>query len=56
MFRTVKYMNHVHGTLFEKIPVEISSAKMLEFLGEELNSSDAIDILLKYRQLEKKRV
>jgi len=53
MFRIVKYLNHVHSGIYNKIPV-IDAARMLLYnKGISEASYDAASLLLIYRKLEK---
>jgi len=53
MFKVVKYLNHTHSELFRKKPVDIAASELLKLRGMNLDSTDAIDLLLYYRKLEK---
>ena len=53
MFKIVKYLNFVHTDFFEKKPVDISAAELLETRGIVFESKEPIDLLLYYRKLEK---
>jgi hypothetical protein len=53
MFRIVKYMNHVHQNIFEKIPVAEAA---LYFLNEKriiIDNADPVNLLLIFRNIEK---
>ncbi|HBC79259.1 MAG TPA: family 2 glycosyl transferase [Bacteroidales bacterium] len=52
MFKIVKYLNSVHGTLFEKRPVNESASELLEAIGKDFKSDDPVLLLLFYRSLE----
>jgi hypothetical protein len=54
MFRIVKYLNWVHQEIFEKKPVNISSSELLESNGIIFRSKDPLNLLLYFRQMEKK--
>ncbi len=56
MFRTVKYLNWVHMALFEKKPVDVSASELLENAGYVFKLKEPLDLLLYYRELEKKLV
>lgn len=53
MFKIVKYLNFVHLNYFEKKPVEISASELLAKIQTGFKSSDAVNLLLQYRSLEK---
>ncbi len=55
MFRIVKYLNYTHLNYFEKTPVELSAAELLQMKGINFKSKDPVDLLLQYRLLEKKQ-
>lgn len=55
MFRIVKYLNFVHKDFFEKQPVEMAAAELLETRGKVMESNEPIDMLLYYRSLEKNK-
>lgn len=52
MFRIVKYLNFVHTGFFEKKPVELCAAELLEITGVYFESKEPDDLLLYYRKLE----
>ncbi|HPT22067.1 MAG TPA: glycosyltransferase family 2 protein [Bacteroidales bacterium] len=54
MFRIVKYLNTVHNGIFEKKPVDVSAYELLENSGIITGSKDPHDLLLCYREMEKK--
>jgi hypothetical protein len=54
MFRIVKYLNFIHMEFFEKKPVEVSASELLTIRGDLIESEDALNLLLFYRQMEKK--
>jgi hypothetical protein len=53
MFRTVKYLNHVHSGVFDKKPVLYSASELLQEKGVCLQSDDPAVILNYYRFLER---
>ncbi|MDP4223663.1 MAG: glycosyltransferase family 2 protein, partial [Bacteroidota bacterium] len=53
MFRIVKYMNFVHSSLFDKIPVSDSAYDLLRIMKMEFSSKDPAELLTFYRKLEK---
>ncbi len=53
MFRIVKYLNHVHNGLFEKIPVEVSASELLTITGVSAHSNEVFCLAELYRSLEK---
>jgi hypothetical protein len=53
MFRIVKYLNFVHSDLFEKKPVNMAAAELLDVRGMTFESNEPLDLLLYYRSLEK---
>ena len=55
MFKIVKYLNFIHTDFFEKKPVDISAADLLEARGLIFNSKDPGELLQYYRSLEKNR-
>nr|MCU0409240.1 hypothetical protein [Bacteroidales bacterium] len=54
MFQVVKYMNHVHRSLFRTEPVEKCSSDLLLELGISTGTSGAGKLLAKYRELDRK--
>jgi hypothetical protein len=53
MFRIVKYLNYVHGKIFEKKPVEVAASGLLKIKGIIFESEEPLDLLLYYRRMEK---
>lgn len=53
MFKIVKYLNFVHVGIFEKKPVDVAALELLEEAGTGFNSKDPLDLLLKFRKMEK---
>jgi hypothetical protein len=53
MFMIMKYLNHAHESIFKKVPVTAEAAKMLNFSGFEVNSSETREILEIYRKIER---
>jgi hypothetical protein len=53
MFKVVKYLNHVHQLLFNKVPVDLAAAELLKYIGLEYYSENPYELLLCYRLLEK---
>jgi hypothetical protein len=53
MFRIVKYLNHVHMEIFEKIPVHIASSELLSELDISLQSPDDVTLLHYFRSMER---
>ena len=53
MFRIVKYLNNVHQSIYIKKSVTISAAELLEAEGLDFSSTEPLDLLLYYRNLEK---
>lgn len=53
MFRIVKYLNYVHHGVFKKQPVAVSARELLRESGIVIDSDEAVDLLLFYRQMEK---
>ncbi|MBN1108743.1 MAG: hypothetical protein JXR66_11925 [Bacteroidales bacterium] len=54
MFRMVKYLNHVHRSMFAKVPVMEAAAELLLMTGNKPTQTDAVSLLHEYRSLEKK--
>jgi hypothetical protein len=52
MFRIVKYLNHVHSGIFEKVPVQVASCKLLAEKGIRMDSDDPGSLLEYFRSLE----
>jgi hypothetical protein len=55
MFRTVKYLNHVHSAIFDKIPVPDAAMALLAERGIHLQSVNPADLLYYYRYLERSK-
>ncbi len=53
MFRIVKYLNFIHKNFFEKRPVNVAAAELLDVLGMTFESNEPLDLLLFYRSLER---
>ncbi len=53
MFRIVKYMNHVHMSIYSKVPVQDSAYDMLVLSGLKDIPKDPCKLLMYYRSLEK---
>lgn len=53
MFRVVKYLNHVHNELFEKVSTEEAAARLLAVLGSDSSAGNAKDLAVIYRRIEK---
>jgi hypothetical protein len=53
MFKVVKYLNYVHNSTFEKIPVDIAAYELLKYMGRNFDRKKPDDLLLYYRELEK---
>jgi hypothetical protein len=53
MFKVVKYLNYVHNSTFEKIPVDIAAYELLKYIGREIGHKKPGDLLFYYRELEK---
>lgn len=53
MFRVVKYLNHVHNNLYEKIPAEKAASQLLEMTGIENIPQSATGLLNYFREKEK---
>ena len=53
MFRIVKYLNYSHLNIYRKIPVLEATAQLLKLAGKDGFPSDAHDLLLFLRQIEK---
>jgi hypothetical protein len=53
MFRIVKYLNHVHPLIFEKMPVQTASCELLRERGISIESDDPVYLLEYYRFLER---
>ena len=53
MFRIVRYLNYVHGSMLEKKPVTDSATDLLRTLGHSICHTTASDLLTYMRQLEK---
>lgn len=51
-FRIVKYLNHVHGTLYAKMPVAVAASRLLTMSGIEEPPHDVNDLLEYYRMLD----
>ena len=54
MFRVVKFMNGIHGTIYTKIPVAEAAKEILEMTGVSNVPSEAPELLRYLRQSEKK--
>jgi len=52
MFKIVKYLNSVHGTLFEKMSVDQCASELLKIIGKDFKSADLVTLLEFYRLLE----
>jgi hypothetical protein len=54
MFKIVKYLNHVHNSFYEKVPVEKAALELIESSAHNsLQSTDPLNLLTYYRNLEK---
>ncbi len=53
MFRIVKYLNHVHSVIYDKLPVTDSASDLLSTIGITVSSDEAASLLISYRKLEK---
>lgn len=53
MFRIVKYLNAVHISMFEKMPVGESVSELLTETGKHPGSDDALDLLYHLRKMER---
>jgi hypothetical protein len=53
MFRIVKYLNHVHSGIFEKIPVHIAASELLHMKDIAIKSDNPERMLQYYRSLER---
>jgi hypothetical protein len=53
MFMIIKYLNHVHATLFRKKPVTGEAVKLLSMAGQSQIPGDTMEILETYRKLER---
>ncbi|MBK7709587.1 MAG: hypothetical protein IPJ37_00380 [Bacteroidales bacterium] len=53
MFRIVKYLNHAHSVIFEKVPVQIASCDLLSELGIRLSPDESGSLLEYFRSLER---
>lgn len=53
MFRIVKYLNHVHSGIYNKLKVTAAAAGLLSEIGITAASDDAASLLIIYRNLEK---
>jgi hypothetical protein len=53
MFRIVKYLNHVHSGIFDKIPVLVAASELLNERGIPFQSGDPAGLLHCYRSLER---
>ena len=53
MFRIVKYLNAVHISMFEKMPVGESVSELLAETGLHPGSDDALDLLYYLRKMER---
>ena len=54
MFRIVKYLNHTHEGIFEKVPVEVAASELLHITGKQVLPGNTLDLLVYYRELEKR--
>jgi hypothetical protein len=54
MFRVVKYLNHVHTAIYEKISVTVAASKLLNENGMVQTMQDPVRLLSLYRSMEKK--
>ena len=54
MFRVVKYLNYTHEKYYRKKYVEDSASELLRDHGIGPCGTGALDLLLFYRELEKK--
>jgi len=52
MFRMIKFLNSSHRNYYEKIPVGLASAGLLEMMNQEIAGNE-MDLLLHFRALEK---
>jgi hypothetical protein len=55
MFRIVKYLNHVHSGIYNKVSVTEAASSLLLEIGVKSDSNDAKDLLIRYRELERTR-
>jgi hypothetical protein len=53
MFKIVKYLNFIHSDLFEKKPVEVSAADLLNKIGKYPGITDPLSLLMYYRKMER---
>lgn len=53
MFRIMKYLNYVHQGYFEKMAVEVSASELLKAKRIITESKAPVDLLLKFRSMEK---
>jgi len=53
MFRVVKFLNFAHRDYLEKKPVTSEAPKLLKATGVSFDSIDPVELLLRYRSLEK---
>ncbi|MBI5009294.1 MAG: glycosyltransferase family 2 protein [Bacteroidia bacterium] len=53
MFMIVRYLNTVHMHLFSKLPAHEAAAGLLQKLGKKCSSSNPLDLLLIYREMER---
>jgi hypothetical protein len=52
MFKIVKYLNSVHVSLMEKMPVNECAAELLIAIGKDFKSKDTAELLGYFRSLE----
>ena len=53
MFRIVKYLNHVHSGIFEKMDVLSAAKELVQEIGGTFRSDDPADMLNFFRLLER---
>lgn len=53
MFRIVKYLNAVHISMFERVPVQTGVSELLTVTGKHPGTSDALDLLYYLRKIER---
>lgn len=52
-FRIVKFLNHVHAGIYNKVPVSEAACDLLNATGVIFSSAEPRDLLLHYRMLDK---
>ncbi|NLA48256.1 MAG: hypothetical protein GX876_02205 [Bacteroidales bacterium] len=53
MFRTVRFMNSVHGEVHKRKPVALAACDLLYHIGHDVIPDDALQLLKHFRQLDR---